>query len=294
MGQVLPLFVECPQVTAKKATCSECGSLFYPKNFKQKACCIDCSMERKHRKLREYRAKRADQVKLASQRVAENKKRQERQDIWDILVFYENGNSLVQTSLKFKITKPALKRILSEHGIGIRASEFYNKAKDNATEKIKKLAVEDYISTNISAEGVAKKFNLSRKKAKQLTLGVKKMVGIKSGYKSVLDPEHPRSDSSGKVLEHIIVAETKLQRPVLKDEQIHHIDFNKHNNNPENLAVGSPKSHGFWHKTHAEFMTILMPIMLEIGIVSFSEDSGYDMDSLQLKRLERLLKKGEA
>lgn len=291
MGQVLPLFVECPQVAAKKATCSECGKTFIQKRPQYKACSIGCSRIRKNRILKEkFRNARENEPQ-------KDKKREERYEqypVWDIITYYLDGHSLPKTQIMFKIGGTTLRRLLNDHEIDIRPASFYNSNEREITSEIKQKVVQEYISTNISAAGLCKKYNLSKTQTQQLTLGVKKMVGIKSGYKSVLDPEHPRSDSSGKVLEHIIVAETKLQRPVLKDEQIHHIDFNKHNNNPENLAVGSPKSHGFWHKTHAETMTILMPIMLEIGIVSFSEVSGYDMDPLQLKRLERLLKKGKA
>jgi hypothetical protein len=291
LGQVMPLFVEQKRSTPKKETCSECGSPFVPKNLRHKTCCVDCSVIRKNRKLKEDRRKRAEQVKLARQRIAKNKKIEEREDIWDIIVFYEEGNSLKQTALKFKSTRDTIKRILSDHKIKIRGCEFYNHEKDKTTDQIRKAAIQEYISTNITRKGLTKKYNLSKERAHQLTIGLKKMFGFNSGYKTLPKPGHPRSSSSGKVLEHILVAETKMQRPIGRDEQIHHVDFDKHNNKPNNLAVGSPKQHGFWHRTHAEVMSILMPILIGFGFVTFSENDGYDLDPKNFKKLKKNLKK---
>ena len=50
---------------------------------------------------------------------------------------------------------------------------------------------------------------------------------------------------------HRIVAEQKIGRPLRKGEVVHHIDGNKHNNEPENLMVfRSQADHARWHKEH--------------------------------------------
>lgn len=54
-------------------------------------------------------------------------------------------------------------------------------------------------------------------------------------YKQVYKPNHHRADITGMVPVHILVAEEKLGRPLEKGEVTHHKDFNKLNNNIDNL-----------------------------------------------------------
>lgn len=60
---------------------------------------------------------------------------------------------------------------------------------------------------------------------------------ILNGYKIIYRPNHPRALSNGYVYEHILVAEEKIGRTLLANEQVHHKDKNKLNNEPENLEV---------------------------------------------------------
>lgn len=69
----------------------------------------------------------------------------------------------------------------------------------------------------------------------------------RAGYIRIKVPGHPRSDRKGWVLEHIVVAEQKIERPLYPNEQVHHIDENKENNNPSNLVVMDGIEHNSMH-----------------------------------------------
>lgn len=64
-----------------------------------------------------------------------------------------------------------------------------------------------------------------------------------SGYIFILMPEHPRANNRGYVAEHILVAEKKLGRPILRGEVVHHDNEIKDDNRPENLIVMTPEEH---------------------------------------------------
>lgn len=62
-------------------------------------------------------------------------------------------------------------------------------------------------------------------------------VHSQSGYWTVYCPNHQRTRNNNRVYEHILIAEKKLGRPIPKEEPIHHIDFDRQNNDPDNLYV---------------------------------------------------------
>ena len=59
---------------------------------------------------------------------------------------------------------------------------------------------------------------------------------------------HPKAKKCGNyVREHVLVAETALGRLLRDDEVVHHIDGDKSNNSPENLAVMTRAEHSHYH-----------------------------------------------
>lgn len=63
-------------------------------------------------------------------------------------------------------------------------------------------------------------------------------VSPRDGYVRVRMPEHPRADKAGMVLEHIVVMESMLGRPLDWEagEQVHHRGAND-DNRPEKLEL---------------------------------------------------------
>lgn len=67
------------------------------------------------------------------------------------------------------------------------------------------------------------------------------------GYVLVLMPDHPQARADGYVLEHRLIMERKLGRPLQDNEDVHHINGVKNDNREENLVVLTKTDH---HKLH--------------------------------------------
>lgn len=78
----------------------------------------------------------------------------------------------------------------------------------------------------------------------------------KNGYVIVNIPEHPKAFNAISmpdrknfcVYEHVVVAEEMLGRSLGTDEVVHHLDFNRSNNSPENLLVLLNSEHAKLHQ----------------------------------------------
>lgn len=57
--------------------------------------------------------------------------------------------------------------------------------------------------------------------------------------------DHHLADCRGYAYEHRLVAEQKLGRKLKKEEQIHHADGNRQNNDPDNIEVMPSRFHHF-------------------------------------------------
>lgn len=96
--------------------------------------------------------------------------------------------------------------------------------------------------------------------------------GVKAGYWSIYMPEHPRAMNIGRVYEHIVIAEKKYGRTIKKGEPIHHIDFNRLNNDPNNLYLCEN------HKEHQDLHYSLEEVARELfrqGKLGFKDGKYY-------------------
>lgn len=69
------------------------------------------------------------------------------------------------------------------------------------------------------------------------------------GYRQVLCPNHPRSESSGYVMEHILVWEKETGVPVPENCCIHHLNGDKSDNRIENLCMMASGAHSSFHNS---------------------------------------------
>lgn len=157
-----------------------------------------------------------------------------------------------------------LRKILHKNGIDTNVNKrtAYKKRGNRTDEEFKQFLLKEYSEKRRSMSDIAKELGISwvivsryldkyniykRSKSEQQTgTGASNWsggIGLHNGYISILRPNHPNARTQKYVYHHIIVAEKKLGRYLKKGEVVHHIDFNKTNNDPNNLVVLTSSDH---------------------------------------------------
>lgn len=77
----------------------------------------------------------------------------------------------------------------------------------------------------------------------------------RKGYRQLLIPDHPRADSCGYVMEHIVVWENETNIPVPLDCCIHHLNGNKADNRIQNLCLMKTNAHTAYHNSNRAVRT---------------------------------------
>jgi hypothetical protein len=73
-------------------------------------------------------------------------------------------------------------------------------------------------------------------------------------YIGIWCPQHHRANKQGYVLEHILVLENKLNIKITKKDVVHHINGDKHDNNPDNLHICTPSQHESAHRSYEKLL----------------------------------------
>lgn len=82
----------------------------------------------------------------------------------------------------------------------------------------------------------------------------------KGNYLYGLVKEHPNSTRHGYVLEHRLEMEKYLGRYLTKEEVVHHIDENRHNNHISNLRLMDYYTHNNLHKKLLKMESRICPV----------------------------------
>jgi len=109
-------------------------------------------------------------------------------------------------------------------------------------------------------------------------------------YKMFYKPGHHRADITGLVPEHILIAEAELNRPLQKGEITHHKDFNKLNNDRDNLLFPITRPE---HQKLPEYQSrfILHKNLYEEFLVWWRQEQVLDAENSKISETERKLAK---
>jgi len=91
----------------------------------------------------------------------------------------------------------------------------------------------------------------------------------KDGYVMVHAPEHLNANERGYVYEHRFVMSGLINRALYPDEDVHHIDENRSNNDPSNLMLIRHCDHMILHNTGSKLFTDIEKMDVEIKSQGF-------------------------
>lgn len=93
------------------------------------------------------------------------------------------------------------------------------------------------------------------------------------GYVAIYRPHHPHARKNGYVAEHIVVAlECSGADRIASGECVHHINLQKSDNAPDNLAICTYKDH---QRYHSQLEELAVKLLLETGQIRFQVGVGY-------------------
>ena len=180
--------------------------------------------------------------------------------------YIKNEMSTAEIAKKYNFNRSVVKRILKEKGLIRTMSD----AADLAVRKGKKpMLLENLLKSRETNRFNPRKVNYGERNGKWVPIGtMKKHHGQDYFVVKV-------ANNKWKYVHHVN-AEAKIGRPLMKSECVHHIDFEKDNNDASNLEV-MPRNEHF--KMHSTIEKLLAKLYKE-GLIYF------DGRNYQIKRGE--------
>lgn len=147
--------------------------------------------------------------------------------------------------------------------------------------------IELYVKQKKSCKEICRLYGLSENSSTNIGIKLKKLgvtirkdsgknhhnwkggkISKGNGYVGIWKPEHYKADKQGYVYEHTLVMEQKIKRKISKEEEIHHINLNKKDNDINNLCLCSHKEHIKIHRSIEK----VIPYLLNNKIIYFDEE----------------------
>ena len=183
-------------------------------------------------------------------------------------LYLEENRTLVDMCEIIGVKSPiTMSKILKEKGISTNKNAIVSNITKNGMndEEFKKFLIEEYKTKGITqiANKLGVTRNAIRKYFKKYNIEFinrrKKFLSgenspswnggrhIHNGYIEIYAPTHPHKNKRNCVYEHQLVMEKHIGRYLEKGEVVHHIDFDKTNNDISNLMLMTNSEHAKYH-----------------------------------------------
>lgn len=162
----------------------------------------------------------------------------DKQELYDQYV--TNNKTIKETAETLNVAVGTVFNYLKKYGIKTREQHKGFEGKHHTEET--KLKISQKNKGKIVSEETKQKMSESK------TLdGMGHKKKRRDGYIGVYFPKHPKANKSGYVMEHHLVMEEHIGRPLRDDEVVHHINHIRDDNSLNNLQLMTFKEHAALH-----------------------------------------------
>lgn len=164
-----------------------------------------------------------------------------------VIAHYSEGKSSTELGAQFGVDPHSIRRIIIKAGGQLRSLSEAISISHNRAEFKQACAVRQ--TGKRLSEGAKQKLrSLCGERSPKWKGGITRH---RDGYE-IYSNAIGNGDNAGKLV-HRLIAEKKIGRKLLPGEHVHHIDFNKTNNHPDNLQVMDAREHHILHARASGF-----------------------------------------